>query len=191
MLPWFFLPSSQWGCREGGLSCLSVYVNAACSRALTPLSLPSQKELDATAAALANRQDESEQSRKKLIDQSREFKKNTPEVSLLVSAGTGEEGAGGRRMRWFWKCDTHTNTRAVMVPGPTLADAPNQCVPLSSACPRGDCWEPPLSRAEETVSCHRPPSPPSPTGVCVTARPVYLHVRPSSVLYSRPCLSSA
>lgn len=39
-----------------------------------------QKELDATATALANRQDESEQSRKKLIDQSRDFKKNTPEV---------------------------------------------------------------------------------------------------------------
>ncbi|XP_056140772.1 homeobox protein cut-like 1 [Lampris incognitus] len=38
-----------------------------------------QKELDATASALANRQDESEQARKKLIDQSREFKKNTPE----------------------------------------------------------------------------------------------------------------
>uniref|UniRef100_A0AAY4EJL5 Homeobox protein cut-like n=1 Tax=Denticeps clupeoides TaxID=299321 RepID=A0AAY4EJL5_9TELE len=42
-----------------------------------------QKELDATATALANRQDESEQSRKKLIDQSREFKKNTPEVSKI------------------------------------------------------------------------------------------------------------
>lgn len=39
-----------------------------------------QKELDATATQLANRQDESEQSRKKLIDLSREFKKNTPEV---------------------------------------------------------------------------------------------------------------
>uniref|UniRef100_A0AAR2LFC0 Protein CASP n=1 Tax=Pygocentrus nattereri TaxID=42514 RepID=A0AAR2LFC0_PYGNA len=38
-----------------------------------------QRELDATATLLANRQDESEQSRKKLIDQSREFKKNTPE----------------------------------------------------------------------------------------------------------------
>ncbi|KAJ8402222.1 hypothetical protein AAFF_G00370870, partial [Aldrovandia affinis] len=37
------------------------------------------RELDATATALANRQDESEQSRKRLIDQSREFKKNTPE----------------------------------------------------------------------------------------------------------------
>lgn len=39
-----------------------------------------QKELDTTATQLANRQDESEQSRKKLIDLSREFKKNTPEV---------------------------------------------------------------------------------------------------------------
>lgn len=39
-----------------------------------------QKELDATATQLANRQDESEQTRKKLIDLSREFKKNTPEV---------------------------------------------------------------------------------------------------------------
>ncbi|CAL8349960.1 unnamed protein product, partial [Arctogadus glacialis] len=38
-----------------------------------------QKELDATATQLANRQDESEQSRKTLIDLSREFKKNTPE----------------------------------------------------------------------------------------------------------------
>uniref|UniRef100_A0AAR2LWT3 Protein CASP n=1 Tax=Pygocentrus nattereri TaxID=42514 RepID=A0AAR2LWT3_PYGNA len=40
---------------------------------------PCLRELDATATLLANRQDESEQSRKKLIDQSREFKKNTPE----------------------------------------------------------------------------------------------------------------
>ncbi|KAJ7405929.1 hypothetical protein WISP_136823 [Willisornis vidua] len=38
-----------------------------------------QRELDTTATILANRQDESEQSRKKLIEQSREFKKNTPE----------------------------------------------------------------------------------------------------------------
>nr|XP_020011988.1 uncharacterized protein LOC109681581 isoform X2 [Castor canadensis] len=38
-----------------------------------------KRELDATATVLANRQDESEQSRKRLIEQSREFKKNTPE----------------------------------------------------------------------------------------------------------------
>uniref|UniRef100_A0A3Q3BE63 Protein CASP n=1 Tax=Kryptolebias marmoratus TaxID=37003 RepID=A0A3Q3BE63_KRYMA len=44
-----------------------------------------QKELDATATQLANRQDESEQSRKKLIDLSREFKKTTPEVRSEVA----------------------------------------------------------------------------------------------------------
>lgn len=48
-----------------------------------------QKELDATATQLANRQDESEQTRKKLIDLSREFKKNTPEV---------------RKIRYLWTC---------------------------------------------------------------------------------------
>ncbi|XP_010785980.1 homeobox protein cut-like 1 [Notothenia coriiceps] len=54
-----------------------------------------QKELDATATQLANRQDESEQSRKKLIDLSREFKKNTPEdfrkqVAPLLKSFQGE-----------------------------------------------------------------------------------------------------
>ncbi|KAL1260160.1 hypothetical protein QQF64_007987 [Cirrhinus molitorella] len=45
-----------------------------------------QRELDSTATLLASRQDDSEQSRKKLIDQSREFKKNTPEdLRKLVS----------------------------------------------------------------------------------------------------------
>ncbi|XP_076348050.1 homeobox protein cut-like 1 [Tachypleus tridentatus] len=38
-----------------------------------------QRELDTTAVELANRQDESETSRKKLVEQSREFKKNTSE----------------------------------------------------------------------------------------------------------------
>uniref|UniRef100_A0A8C2GIK1 Protein CASP n=1 Tax=Cyprinus carpio TaxID=7962 RepID=A0A8C2GIK1_CYPCA len=41
-------------------------------------------ELDSTATLLASRQDDSEQSRKKLIDQSRDFKKNTPEVHFLL-----------------------------------------------------------------------------------------------------------
>jgi hypothetical protein len=45
-----------------------------------PFCVSGQRELDATATVLANRQDESEQSRKRLIEQSREFKKNTPEV---------------------------------------------------------------------------------------------------------------
>lgn len=34
---------------------------------------------------MANRQDESENSRKKLVDQSRDFKKNTPEVWFVLS----------------------------------------------------------------------------------------------------------
>ncbi|KAK3766788.1 hypothetical protein RRG08_056871 [Elysia crispata] len=38
-----------------------------------------ERELDTTATELANRQDESEGSRKRLVEQSREFKKNTPE----------------------------------------------------------------------------------------------------------------
>jgi homeobox protein cut-like len=38
-----------------------------------------QRELDTTATELANRQDESDGSRKKLVEQSRDFKKNTPE----------------------------------------------------------------------------------------------------------------
>uniref|UniRef100_A0A673H0A8 Protein CASP n=1 Tax=Sinocyclocheilus rhinocerous TaxID=307959 RepID=A0A673H0A8_9TELE len=43
-----------------------------------------QRELDSSATLLASRQDDSEQSRKKLIDQSRNFKKNTPEVSYIT-----------------------------------------------------------------------------------------------------------
>ncbi|KAL9980107.1 hypothetical protein ACROYT_G008650 [Oculina patagonica] len=43
-------------------------------------SLPElQKSLDTTAAELADRQDESDTSRKKLVELSRDFKKNTPE----------------------------------------------------------------------------------------------------------------
>uniref|UniRef100_A0A671VGS9 Protein CASP n=1 Tax=Sparus aurata TaxID=8175 RepID=A0A671VGS9_SPAAU len=52
-----------------------------------------QKELDATATQLANRQDESEQTRKKLIDLSREFKKNTPEIDALSKRSKEAENA--------------------------------------------------------------------------------------------------
>ncbi|CAI9744370.1 Hypothetical predicted protein [Octopus vulgaris] len=38
-----------------------------------------QKHLDTTATDLANRQDESDISRRRLVEQSRDFKKNTPE----------------------------------------------------------------------------------------------------------------
>lgn len=44
----------------------------------------SQKSLDTTAAELADRQDESDTSRKKLVELSRDFKKNTPEVSKAI-----------------------------------------------------------------------------------------------------------
>ncbi|XP_067866126.1 homeobox protein cut-like 1 isoform X2 [Heterodontus francisci] len=52
-----------------------------------------QRELDATATVLANRQDESEQSRKRLIDESREFKKNTPEIDALSKRSKEAEAA--------------------------------------------------------------------------------------------------
>lgn len=39
-----------------------------------------QRELDITANDLAAKQDESDNSRKKLVEQSRQFKKETPEV---------------------------------------------------------------------------------------------------------------
>lgn len=45
-----------------------------------------QKELDTTATELANKQDESDASRKKLVEQSREFKKTTPEDIRRVCA---------------------------------------------------------------------------------------------------------
>ncbi|VCX20010.1 unnamed protein product, partial [Gulo gulo] len=62
---------------------------------LSSLFVSPQRELDATATVLANRQDESEQSRKRLIEQSREFKKNTPEdlrkhVAPLLKSFQGE-----------------------------------------------------------------------------------------------------
>ncbi|XP_069741022.1 homeobox protein cut-like 1 isoform X2 [Narcine bancroftii] len=52
-----------------------------------------QRELDATATVLANRQDESEQSRKRLIDESREFKKSTPEIDALSKRSKEAEAA--------------------------------------------------------------------------------------------------
>uniref|UniRef100_A0A8K9UFU6 Protein CASP n=1 Tax=Oncorhynchus mykiss TaxID=8022 RepID=A0A8K9UFU6_ONCMY len=65
---------------------------------------PYKRELDATATQLANRQDESEQSRKKLIDQSRDFKKNTPEdvrkqVAPLLKSFQGEIDALSKRSK--------------------------------------------------------------------------------------------
>ncbi|KAL8619077.1 hypothetical protein ACOMHN_019349 [Nucella lapillus] len=39
-----------------------------------------QRELDGTAGSIANRQDDSEASKKRLVQLTRDFKKNTPEV---------------------------------------------------------------------------------------------------------------
>uniref|UniRef100_A0A4W2E4X5 Protein CASP n=1 Tax=Bos indicus x Bos taurus TaxID=30522 RepID=A0A4W2E4X5_BOBOX len=58
-----------------------------------PFCFSQQRELDATATVLANRQDESEQSRKRLIEQSREFKKNTPEIDALSKRSKEAEAA--------------------------------------------------------------------------------------------------
>lgn len=47
------------------------------------LRLCQQKELDSTATELAGRQEDSDCSRKALVESSRDFKKNTPEVSIM------------------------------------------------------------------------------------------------------------
>lgn len=63
-----------------------------------------QKELDGTATELASRQDESEVSRKKLVELSREFKKNTPDdvrklVAPLLKSFQGEVDALSKRSK--------------------------------------------------------------------------------------------
>ncbi|XP_033627656.1 homeobox protein cut-like 2 isoform X2 [Asterias rubens] len=63
-----------------------------------------QRELDTTATELASRQDESDSSRKKLVEQSREFKKNTPEdirksVSPLLKLFQSEIDALSKRSK--------------------------------------------------------------------------------------------
>ena len=43
-----------------------------------------QKQLEATATEIANRQDDSDTSRKRLVEQSKEFKKTTTEVNVMI-----------------------------------------------------------------------------------------------------------
>ncbi|XP_068748257.1 protein CASP-like isoform X1 [Montipora capricornis] len=68
-------------------------------------SLPElQKSLDVTAAELADRQDESDTSRKKLVELSRDFKKNTPEdirkkVAPLLKSFQAEIDALSKRSK--------------------------------------------------------------------------------------------
>uniref|UniRef100_A0A8D2LNZ1 Protein CASP n=1 Tax=Varanus komodoensis TaxID=61221 RepID=A0A8D2LNZ1_VARKO len=86
----------------------------------------STRELDATATVLANRQDESEQSRKKLIEQSREFKKNTPEdlrkqVAPLLKSFQGEIDALGKRSKEAEAAFLNVYKRLIDVPDPVPA----------------------------------------------------------------------
>ncbi|XP_041733807.2 homeobox protein cut-like 1 isoform X1 [Coregonus clupeaformis] len=82
-----------------------------------------QRELDTTATQLANRQDESEQSRKKLIDQSRDFKKNTPEdvrkqVAPLLKSFQGEIDALSKRSKEAEGSFLNVYKRLIDVPDP-------------------------------------------------------------------------
>ncbi|XP_019743194.1 cut-like homeobox 1b isoform X2 [Hippocampus comes] len=82
-----------------------------------------QKELDATATQLANRQDESDQSRKKLIDLSREFKKNTPEdfrkqVAPLLKSFQGEIDALSKRSKEAEAAFLNVYKKIIDVPDP-------------------------------------------------------------------------
>ncbi|KAM4567220.1 cut-like homeobox 1b isoform 1-T1 [Odontesthes bonariensis] len=81
------------------------------------------KELDATATQLANRQDESEQSRKKLIDLSREFKKTTPEdlrkqVAPLLKSFQGEIDALSKRSKEAEAAFLNVYKKLIDVPDP-------------------------------------------------------------------------
>ncbi|XP_069471088.1 homeobox protein cut-like 1 isoform X2 [Ambystoma mexicanum] len=85
-----------------------------------------QRELDATATVLANRQDESEQSRKKLIDQSREFKKNTPDdlrkqVAPLLKSFQAEIDALSKRSKEAEAGFLNVYKRLIDVPDPAPA----------------------------------------------------------------------
>ncbi|XP_042588753.1 homeobox protein cut-like 1 isoform X2 [Cyprinus carpio] len=85
-----------------------------------------KKELDTTATALANRQDESEQSRKKLIDQSREFKKNTPEdlrkqIAPLLKGFQAEIDALSKRSKESEAAFLSVYKRLIDVPDPVSA----------------------------------------------------------------------
>ncbi|KAM9320813.1 protein CASP isoform 2-T2 [Gastrophryne carolinensis] len=82
-----------------------------------------QRELDATATVLANRQDESEQSRKRLIDQSREFKKSTPEdlrkqVAPLLKSFQVEIDALSKRSKESEAAFLNVYKRLIDVPDP-------------------------------------------------------------------------
>uniref|UniRef100_A0A4W6CSR4 Protein CASP n=1 Tax=Lates calcarifer TaxID=8187 RepID=A0A4W6CSR4_LATCA len=101
---------------DKGGPCLSLYNTAVVDNCAV-------KELDATATQLANRQDESEQSRKKLIDLSREFKKNTPEdlrkqVAPLLKSFQGEIDALSKRSKEAEAAFLNVYKKIIDVPDP-------------------------------------------------------------------------
>uniref|UniRef100_A0A8C1YDL3 Protein CASP n=1 Tax=Cyprinus carpio TaxID=7962 RepID=A0A8C1YDL3_CYPCA len=84
------------------------------------------RELDSTATLLASRQDDSEQSRKKLIDQSRDFKKNTPEdlrklVAPLLKSFQAEIDALSKRSKESETAFLNVYKRLIDVPDPVPA----------------------------------------------------------------------
>uniref|UniRef100_G3P6A3 Protein CASP n=1 Tax=Gasterosteus aculeatus aculeatus TaxID=481459 RepID=G3P6A3_GASAC len=98
-------------------ACMSVFWD------LVSVCFVLQKELDATATQLANRQDESEQSRKKLIDLSREFKKSTPEdfrkqVAPLLKSFQGEIDALSKRSKEAEAAFLNVYKKIIDVPDP-------------------------------------------------------------------------
>ncbi|XP_016088265.1 cut-like homeobox 1b [Sinocyclocheilus grahami] len=84
------------------------------------------RELDGAATLLAGRQDDSEQSRKKLIDQSRDFKKNTPEdlrklVAPLLKSFQAEIDALSKRSKESETAFLNVYKRLIDVPDPVPA----------------------------------------------------------------------
>uniref|UniRef100_A0A3B5M5J9 Cux N-terminal domain-containing protein n=1 Tax=Xiphophorus couchianus TaxID=32473 RepID=A0A3B5M5J9_9TELE len=80
------------------------------------------KRFDLQQLQLANRQDESEQSRKKLIDLSREFKKTTPEdlrkqVAPLLKSFQGEIDALSKRSKEAEAAFLNVYKKIIDVPG--------------------------------------------------------------------------
>lgn len=98
-----------------------------------------QRELDATATVLANRQDESKQSRKRLIEQSREFKKNTPEdlqkqVAPLLKSFQGEIDALSKRSKEAEAAFLTVYKRLIDVPDPVPALDVGQQLEIKVQC---------------------------------------------------------
>ncbi|CAL8302441.1 unnamed protein product, partial [Gadus morhua 'NCC'] len=95
------------------------------------------KDLDATAAVLANRQDESEQARKQLIDQSREFKKTTPEdlrkqVAPLLKGFQAEIDAVNQRSKESEAAFLHVYKKLIDAPDPMPVLEASQQLQLSA-----------------------------------------------------------